>query len=243
MKRLQSKPQTYLLQIPKGTIKDFEFTQSSKGATVNQDQDSKILSAVLNVAVKLQGKGKILEATINSSGVSLDQASNQMKMGINVTKDTTLQIGGLNKNVSSMANSKVLSPAIMRGKNLRILEGAVTTTDNDYTNETITWDNIRSLTRATFADKPNEEFITLPVGSVIKFNVNYGGEDAYFIKKSLANVEAFEESVADGTGLKLSIPEDGTDQTYEFDTANFLPGDYVIRVMDPYILSVHLTTK
>ncbi|MCM3134770.1 S-layer homology domain-containing protein [Paenibacillus polysaccharolyticus] len=446
--------------IPEGTIKDLEFTHSSKGTSVNQDQDSKILSAVLNAAVKIQGKGKILEAIINSSGVSLDQAPNQVKLGKDITKDTTLQIGGSNRSVSSMGNSTVLPPAIntgsatvdtsgsgggqssspttpvtpspveivgeeygarddgdmfwpgiesttvtagesihvysprsgnvyistlevtsqnpvelqeairtgqamkfpikanvrtsipislmkgydqfgvlvidekgnstfrtylraldgtgeklvrkdaligliwkenfelyevhfnrfikangvenlkdyirvsegsndedftplaegdqveirdnalviktkipMRGKNLRILEGAVTTTDNDYTNETITWDNIRSLTRATFADKPNEEFITLPVGSVIKFNVNYGGEDAYFVKENLANVEAFEEAVADGTGLKLSIPEDGTDQTYEFDTANFLPGDYVIRVMDAYILSVHLTAK
>ena len=61
--------------------------------------------------------------------------------------------------------------------------------------------------------------------------------------KKAATVEAFEKSVADGTGLKLSIPEDGADQTYEFDTANFLPGDYVIRVMDAYILSVHLTAK
>ena len=52
---------------------------------------------------------------------------------------------------------------LMRGKNLRILEGAVTTTDDNYTNETITWDNIRSLTRATFSDKPNEEFIILPL--------------------------------------------------------------------------------
>ena len=79
---------------------------------MNQGQDSKILSAVLNAAVKLQGKGKILEATINASGVSLDQAPNQVKLGRDVTKDTTLQIGGLNKNVSSMANSTVLSPAI-----------------------------------------------------------------------------------------------------------------------------------
>ncbi|WP_440112557.1 S-layer homology domain-containing protein [Paenibacillus sp. QZ-Y1] len=123
----------------------------------------------------------------------------------------------------------------------RVLEGAVSTTDSVYKNEVFTSSKFVSFTRPVFVDYPTKSSIQVPVGTVIKFTVNYGGDTAYLVYEdtygSLAN---FDKEVTDGHGMKLVIPQSFEGEIFEFDTSDLQPGQFKLSLTKGYTINVDL---
>ncbi|PQP80997.1 hypothetical protein C0Q44_25020 [Paenibacillus sp. PCH8] len=453
------------IQIPSGTINQLNVNDSAAGTAIETTQEAKIISFILNAAVKLLGTGTIEQATINATGVTMDKAPNKVKLGEGVPADTTVEIGGANMLVTSVTPSITFTPSASGGsssgsgggstspsnpdpgngggttpvtplpgreygsieggtyyfvgvesdavpvtdvvymysprsgyayvskntvnekdpvmlaealeqkiayrvaieantrtelpvgevatgfgnfkvfvvdkenrasyiKNIMILDGpgtelqnkgmilssggwttnqesyfvyfnrlvqavdmntlrdsvevstgtdqknyrpldvedkvviekngvritpkqnygkatyirlhadAVETTDGIYTNKLYASGKYQSFTRPEFIDYPTNWQITVPVGTVIKFKVNYGGETIYMVYKDTYGTSTdYDKEVTDGHGHKLNVPEDGAGITYEFDTKDLQAGDYKLTSIGSMSLEIKLTAN
>lgn len=129
------------------------------------------------------------------------------------------------------------------GKNtyFKVLEGAVSTTDSVYKNQVYTTSKFVSFTRPVFVDHPTEWRIQEPVGTVIKFTLDYGGDPVYFVyEDTYGTIANFEKEVRDGHGLKLEIPQDVEGKVFEFDTKDLQPGKYRFYMNSAYTIYVTL---
>ncbi|WP_152682981.1 S-layer homology domain-containing protein [Paenibacillus sp. VT-400] len=123
----------------------------------------------------------------------------------------------------------------------RILEGAVSTTDSVYRNEVFTSSKFVSFTRPVFVDYPTKSTIQVPVGTVIKFTVNYGGDTAYLVyRDTYGSYANFDKEVTDGHGMKLVIPQRFEGEIFEFDTSDLQPGQFKLSLTSGYTIYVDL---
>ncbi|NEW08538.1 S-layer homology domain-containing protein [Paenibacillus sp. SYP-B3998] len=96
-----------LVQIPQGNINQLNVSKGAEGTTLETSKESRILSLVLDAATKVLGSGSIDKATINSTGISMEQQPKNMAIGSNVPSDVKVNIGGNDKPASSSNNSPV----------------------------------------------------------------------------------------------------------------------------------------
>lgn len=112
------------IQIPSGTINQLNVDDSASGTTVQTNQEAKIISAILNAAVRMLGTGTIEQATVNAVGVTMETAPNKVNLGESVPADTTVQIGGTSKPVTSVTPPVTPAPSASGGSSSGSSEGS-----------------------------------------------------------------------------------------------------------------------
>ncbi|MDR6726069.1 hypothetical protein J2W91_004575 [Paenibacillus amylolyticus] len=148
--------------------------------------------------------------------------------------------------VEIVNNGIVITPKQNYGKStyIRVNADAVETLDGLFRNKLYTSTQYKSFTRPEFIEYPDKWEITVPVGTVIKFKANYGGDTFYFVYKDTFGTSSdYDKEVTDGHGYKLEIPEDGAGMTFEFDTKDLQPGEYKIDGFGAMPLDVNLTAN
>ncbi|MWV46323.1 hypothetical protein GRF59_22215 [Paenibacillus sp. HJL G12] len=149
-----------------------------------------------------------------------------------------------NDKVEMKTNGILITPQIASlGKStyFRLLPGAVETLDGAYKNELYTSTAYSSFTRADLIDYPGKWDITVPIGTVLNFKVNYSG-DVYFVYRDTYGTQTdFDKEVTDGHGLKLSVSDDAIDEVYAFDTKDLQEGEYKLYPFGGYTIQVTLT--
>ncbi|MFF2484221.1 S-layer homology domain-containing protein [Paenibacillus sp. NPDC058071] len=83
-----------VVDIPKGSIKEFNVSEQANGSTINVGKEAAIISLIMNAATSVLGEGKVQSATINAEGISMNKAPEQTKLGSNVPADTKVNVGG-----------------------------------------------------------------------------------------------------------------------------------------------------
>ncbi|WP_339185773.1 S-layer homology domain-containing protein [Paenibacillus sp. FSL R5-0490] len=146
--------------------------------------------------------------------------------------------------VEIVNNGIVITPQHNYGKAtyIRLNADAVETLDGLFKNKVYASTQYRTFTRPEFIDYPDKWEIAVPVGTVIKFKANYGGDTFYFVYKDTFGTESdYDKEVTDGHGYKLDILMDGADMTFEFDTKDLQPGEYKVTAFGSMSLYVKLT--
>lgn len=103
------------IQVPSGTLNQLNFAASAAGAEVEISQEAKVITAILNAAVKLIGAGKVEQATVNAVGVSMEKAPNKLNLGAAMPSDTTVQVNGTNKVVTAVTPPVTTAPSSSAG--------------------------------------------------------------------------------------------------------------------------------
>ncbi|TFE29016.1 S-layer homology domain-containing protein [Cohnella luojiensis] len=100
-----------LVQIPQGSVDNLNLGSTATGTTIDTSKEASILNLILNAAASLIGKGTIQNATINSTGISMEQAPQKVVTGENVPKDVSVNIGGLDKPAGTITAPQAPSPS------------------------------------------------------------------------------------------------------------------------------------
>ncbi|CAI6083430.1 hypothetical protein PAECIP112173_03912 [Paenibacillus sp. JJ-100] len=93
------------IQVPSGTVNQLNVADSAEGTEVEISKEAKVIAAILNAAVKMFGAGTVEQATVNAVGVTMEKAPNKVILGSSVPSDTTVQIDGTSKPVTSIPTS------------------------------------------------------------------------------------------------------------------------------------------
>lgn len=247
--------------LPVGEIAS-EFSSYYKVFAI--DDESRI-SYIRNIMVlDVQGKELTKQGMILSSGGWIDDKESyfiyfnrlikavdpaNLRNKIEVSTDTEeANFRPLNDEdqVEIVGNGIVLTPKQNYGKStyIRLNADAVETMDGEYKNNIFTSTKYSTFTRPEFIDYPNKWDITVPVGTIIKFKANYGGDTFFFIyEDTYGTSDSYDQEVTDGHGYKLDIPVDGAGETFEFDTKDLQPGDYKLTALGSMSLYIKLTAN
>lgn len=95
-----------LVQIPQGTVDNMVI--NGAGTQVEANKEAAILSIILNAAASILGQGTVQNATINSTGVMLAQAPQNVIIGDNVADDINVNVGGQDVPVQTISQPATL---------------------------------------------------------------------------------------------------------------------------------------
>ncbi|MGX4585680.1 S-layer homology domain-containing protein [Paenibacillus chitinolyticus] len=104
------KAKSISVQVPSGTIKNLITQPSASDISIDVNKEAKILEAILQAAAAVFGEGNIGKVTVNSKGISIAQTPEKIELGSNVPKDTTIKVGGADKQAGGNSEQPPILP-------------------------------------------------------------------------------------------------------------------------------------
>ncbi|MEC0245654.1 S-layer homology domain-containing protein, partial [Paenibacillus chitinolyticus] len=109
------KAKSISVQVPSGTIKNLTTQPSASDISIDVNKEAKILEAILQAAAAIFGEGNIGKVTVNSKGISIAQTPEKIEVGSNVPKDTTIKVGGTDKQAGGNSEQPPILPGTGSG--------------------------------------------------------------------------------------------------------------------------------